>query len=147
NGQVVDKMNLAVEMLVDRSFEDSWGAEVELTYTRMRYELEISRRQDEQGLEGLHILHESLKAIPRSSDIWCKRHGISAQNNWLPKAAGDGASFIATEQDLIVLYKEVSGSVRRGFARRTERTLLSRVMDEISYPHAWAAREEIRSWK
>jgi len=51
NGQKANKMKLAVEMLVDRSIEDSWGGKVELKYTRMRYELEISRRKDEQGLE------------------------------------------------------------------------------------------------
>ena len=89
NGKIVNKMRLAVEMLVDRYIEDS-GDEAELKYTRMRYELEISRRRDEQGLERLYISYESLKTIPRSDDIWCKRHGLSTQNKWLPKLGNRG---------------------------------------------------------
>jgi hypothetical protein len=67
----VNKMSLAIEILVDRSIQDSWGAMADLKYTRMRYELEILRRNDEQGLERLYVSRESLKAIARSDDTWC----------------------------------------------------------------------------
>ena len=70
DGHSVNKMVLAVEMLVDRNIQDSWGAQAELKYTRMRYDLEILRRIDEQGLERLYVTREVLKAIARGDDQW-----------------------------------------------------------------------------
>src|SRR5205807_4256832 len=75
NQKPVNTMRLAVEMLVDRSIQDTWGTKTDLKYTRMRYELEILRCNDEQGFERLYVSHESLKAIPRADDNWCKRYG------------------------------------------------------------------------
>jgi predicted ATPase len=156
NGQIVDKMRLAVEMLVDRSIQDEWGREAELKYTRMRYELGISRGKNERGLERLYVSHESLKAIPRHSDIWCKRHGLSVQNKWLPKpSSGGNGSFISTEQNTILFHPD--RSLNRQFTLGvpppitamvgvTDRTMLSRVTS-AERPHAFAAREEIRGWK
>ncbi len=144
NGDIGNKIKLAVEMLVDRFIEDDWGKKTELKYTRMRYELEISRTHG-RGLERIYVSHEALKTIPRNDDLWCKRHGLSTQNNWLPKVAEDEVPFISLKENTMSLYQETSGvyiasSVAMG------RTILSRVMG-AEYPHAIAAREEIRSWK
>src|SRR5881398_1496390 len=40
-GKTVDRMRLAVEMLVDRKVQDDLGGKGELNYTRLRYELEV----------------------------------------------------------------------------------------------------------
>lgn len=147
NGQRANKMKLAVEMLVDRSIEDSWGGKVDLKYTRMRYELEISRNTSRKGLERLYISQESLKAIPRSDDVWCKRHHLSTQNDWLPEVVKDEASFISTEENIIGLHPDASGRHIGGVSRNFPRnTMLSRAID-VEYPHAFAVREEIRAWK
>ena len=147
----VNKMRLAVEMLVDRSIQDSWGARANLKYTRMRYELEILRRNDEQGLERLYVSRESLKAIPRADDNWCKKQGLSTQNNWLPKLTGGRPSFISTEetkpgQNTIHLHQDGHGGRKSSVAEKIERTVLSGVTN-TEFPHAFAAREEIRTWR
>jgi predicted ATPase len=151
NGKPVNKMSLAVEMLVDRSIQDSWGANAELKYTRMRYELEILRRSDEQGLERLYVSRESLKSIPRADDNWCKKHGLSTQNNWLPKVTGGRPSFISTEEtkagpNTIHLHQDGHGGRKSSVAEKIERTVLSGVTN-TEFPHAFAAREEIRTWR
>ncbi len=146
NGQAANKMRIAVEMFVDRTIQDSWGASAELKYTRMRYELEISRHIDEQGLERLYVTHESLKAIARGDDRWTKRHGLSTQNGWLPKLTGGRTSFISTEQETIHLHQDGRGGRKSSVAEKIERTVLSGVSN-TEFPHAFAAREEIRNWK
>ncbi len=151
NGQPVNKMRLAVEMLVDCSIQDSWGARADLKYTRMRYELEILRRTDEQELERLYVSRESLKAIPRADDSWCKKHGLSTQNNWLPKLTGGRPSFISTEetkpgQNTIHLHQDGHGGRKSLVAEKIERTVLSGVTN-AEFTHAFAVREEIRTWK
>ena len=158
NGKVVNKMRLAVEMLIDLYIEDS-GVEVELKYTRMRYELEISRRIDEKGLERLYVSYESLGTIPRNDDIWCKRHGLSTQNKWLPKLGNRGKRyrrgesgkipFISTEKNTIHLHRD--GDSWRTFSIGSvdimnDRTMLSRGTS-IERPHVFAARKEMRLWK
>lgn len=151
NGHSVNRMRLAVEMLVDRSIQDSWGAKAELKYTRMRYELEISRRTDEQELERLYVTRESLKAIPRSEDQWSKKQGLSTQNNWLPKLTGGRTHFISTDnatlgQNTIHLHQDGHGGRKSSVADKIERTVLSGATN-TEFPHAFAAREEIRTWK
>jgi len=147
NGKSLNRMFLAVEMLVDRSIQDSWGAKADLKYTRMRYELKILRRLDEQGLERLYVAHESLKAIPRSDDDWCKKHGLSTQNGWLPKLTGGRPHFISTEetktgQNTIHLHQDSHGGRKSSVAEKIERTVLSGVTN-TEFPHAFAAKEEI----
>ncbi len=151
NGQSLNNMTLAVEMFVDRSIQDSWGAGADLKYTRMRYELEIARRSDEQGLERLYVVHESLKAIARSEDKWSKKHDLSTQNNWLPKLTGGRLSFISTDkaktgQNTIHLHQDGHGGRKSSVAEKIERTVLSGVTN-TEFPHAFAAREEIRTWR
>ena len=149
NEKPVNKMRLAVEMLVDRSIQDSWGAKADLKYTRMRYELEILRRSDEQGLERLYVSRESLKSIPRADDNWCKKHGLSTQNNWLPKVIGGRPSFISTAEtgpNTIHLHQDGHGGRKSSVAEKIERTVLSGVTN-TEFPHAFAAREEIRTWR
>jgi len=155
NGESRNRMSLTVEMLVDRSIQDSWGAKADLKYTRMRYELKILRRTDEQGLERLYVEHESLKAIPRSGDDWCKKHGLLMQNHWLPKLTGGRPSFISTDiptektkigQNTIHLHQDGHGGRKSSVAEKIERTVLSGVTN-TEFPHAFAAREEIRTWK
>ncbi len=151
NGRSVDKITMAAEILVDRNIQDSWGAQAELKYTRMRYELEVSRRVDEQELERLYVTHESLRAIPRGDDNWCKRRGLSTQNKWLPKLTGGRPSFISTDrvdsgQSTINLHQDGHGGRKSSVAEKIERTVLSGVTN-TEFPHAFAAREEIRNWR
>jgi predicted ATPase len=172
NGKSVDRMRIAVEMLVDRKVKDELGKEAELKYTRLRYELEIVKGIDEYGLEHLYVTHESLRTIPRGEDTWCERYGLSAQNNWLPSFSENHFVFITTAArksptvgEAAIPYEpdkpslvSVAGSPtinlhqdgqlpRESFkAERMKRTVLSSVTD-AGYSHVFAAHEEMHSWR
>ena len=53
DGKSAHCMKMAVEMLLDRKVQDDLGGEAALKYTRLRYELELTIRLDEYGLEQL----------------------------------------------------------------------------------------------
>ncbi|RLT43228.1 MAG: DUF2813 domain-containing protein [Chloroflexi bacterium] len=151
NGESLNRMRLAVEMLVEREIQDSWGAQAELRYTRMRYELEISRRTDSRGLERLYVEHELLAPIARSKDIWAKNHEMKTDGPWIPKVTGGrSAPFISTAKEqgvpTLSLHQDGSGGRRSVVAEQTERTVLSGIQN-TEFPHALAVAEEMRSWR
>jgi predicted ATPase len=39
NGTTTSQMSLAVELFVERHIQDSWGAQAEIKFTRLRYEI------------------------------------------------------------------------------------------------------------
>jgi energy-coupling factor transporter ATP-binding protein EcfA2 len=165
DGQTSNRIRMAVEMLVDRKVQDDLGREAELKYTRLRYELEIIFYSDEHGPDQLHVAHESLKSILPVEDTWCKKYGLSSQNNWLPASTSDQATFIDTkstpiailesikdktrveaEHPMISLYPDGDepGRIKRFYAMEVQRTILSTEVD-TDHPHVFAAREELRS--
>lgn len=153
NGQATDQMRLAVEMLVEGQIQDSWGAQASLKYTRLRYELEIVRRIDERGLERLYVTHESLNPILRSKDTWLKHYiGKDPNNIWQPPLkAGRSTPFISTSTEetgkaTIYLHQDGQGGRKASVAEKVERTILSGVTN-TEFPHAFAAREEMRTWQ
>jgi len=112
NGEPLDHMRLAVEILVEPKIIDSWGAEANLKYTRLRYELEIVRRADDRGLDRLYVQEESLKPIPRGEDTWIKRQKLTDRRELLPKLTGGrSAPFISTQQehDVATIYLHQDG--------------------------------------
>lgn len=147
-------ITLAVEMLVNPSIKDSWGVQKALKYTRMRYELHIMR-VNEQNLERLYVTAESLKAIVRGDDEWIKTQGLTVKDGWLPEVKGGHLPFISTDppqekngyKTTIKLHQDGHGGVgKSSVAKKIERTVLSSVIN-TEFPHAFAAREEIRNWK
>ncbi len=150
SGQPVQNLYMAVEMLVEREVSDSWGAQAELKYPRLRYEVHISRRTDEQDLERLYVVHESLVPIRRADDSWIKQHVGKAAKNWLPPLKGGrGEPFISTKAAsgtaTIYLHQDGHGGRKASVADKVERTVLSGVTN-TEFPHAFAAREEMRTW-
>lgn len=150
NTRSVDTMTIAIEILVNSVVQDSWGAQEKLKYTRMRYELVITRRTDEQKFERLYVTHESLKPIARSKDHWAKTHKL-IQYGWLPELTGGRSAFISTKTSsnghtTIELHQDGHGGRKSSAAEKIERTVLSGVTN-TEFPHAFAAREEMRSWK
>ncbi|MFP4394513.1 MAG: AAA family ATPase [Anaerolineales bacterium] len=147
----VATMRFAVELFVDRHIRDEWGSEAELKFTRMRYELEIARRPDAQGLERPYVTYESLEPINRGEDDWLSQLG-KHRDRWLPTLRGGrGTPFISTEderRDVATLYLHQDGRSGRKatVAEKAERTVLSGVLN-TEFPHAFAAREEMRAWK
>ena len=164
DGKRADKIYIAVEMLVDKKVKDDLGQRADLQYSRLRYELEVTFRTDEYGLEQPYIMRETLKSILQENDSWCKKYKLTAQSGWLPETTGQQAEFITTETTMSVkrpknplltdinvhpatilqLHYEGYEGKRPIDAEDTQRTVLSSITT-IEYPHAFAAREELRS--
>lgn len=163
DGKSVDRMKFAVEMLVNRKVQDDLGRELELEYTRLRYELEIVLRTDEYGLDELYIVHELLKAIPRQTDSWCTKYKLTPQNDWLPKDVDLESPFFSfsymyTEQHAILETHylpldrkeedqvQIIDAIDSFSLKALKRTILSSNTVALSH-HAIAAREEVHSWQ
>src|ERR1700761_7356600 len=54
------EMRFMVELLVDKNIKDKFGGEVELIYTRLKYEIRIGRITNKRGIEDLEVVSESL---------------------------------------------------------------------------------------
>ena len=157
-GGTSERIHMAVEMLVDRKVRDELGKEVELKYTRLRYELEVVLRSDEYGLEQPFITHESLEAIPTIRDEWSRKYKLSFQNGWLPELTANVATFIGEGHERfprslrdiqappVFLFPD--GGVREAFLKYNladlKRTVLSTMLSS-DHSHAFAARQEFRS--
>ena len=96
--EATKSMHFAVEMLLDRKVVDDVGHEVELKYTRLRYELGIVSGVDELGLDGFSINHEALKVIPREGDNWIKKYNVLSEwySRELANNEPDSGNFITT---------------------------------------------------
>lgn len=160
NGQNsgLHKMRLAAEMLVHGHVQDSWGIEAKITFRRLRYELEITRQAAPLvGLERLIITHESLTAISSDQDAWFRKHILRharvatnhAKLRPLPNNSSRSQPFIESYDKegalTISLHQDGLRGHKATLAAKAERTILSGAY--IEYPHAFAAREEMRSWK
>lgn len=119
-GRSVDRIRIAIEMLVNRKLKDRGEGEIEikdevaqrkevaLKFTRLRYELEVTSGIDGYGLEQLYVTHESLKSILADDDNWCRKYGLSSQNNWLPEPLRDQAIFIDTKLTTIAIRESLA---------------------------------------
>lgn len=150
DGTPVKRMKLAVEMLVNRTVSDDWGATEELRYPRMRYELSIVRQPDQIGLDRLYVTHESLAPIPRQKDRWTQWLGLATGSGWIPKMTGGRTPFISTENEqgksTLTLHQDNRPGRRHLVAEQAERTVLSGVQN-TEFPHAFAVAEEMRAWR
>jgi predicted ATPase len=161
NGQYTNKMQLAVELFVERQVQDSWGTEADIEVRRLRYELELARQSGNQGLERLHLLHECLTPIAPDNDLWLQQQIIDEQQPQprpfarspcrpLVDRGSRREPFISTDSKegrlTISLHQDGDSGGKSSVAQKVERTILSGVTN-TEFPHAFAAREEMRSWK
>jgi predicted ATPase len=151
DGTSTNLMSFVVEMLVDRQIKDSWGGEVDLKYTRLRYELDIERRKDSRQLERLYVQREKLTTIKVEDDKWVKKYISDFQEHWRPKVKTGkrGIPYISTEIDVnskrIQLHQDGKGGLKQSPAGIIEQTILSSV-NSVEFPHALAAKQEMRNW-
>lgn len=149
DGRQGERALLAVEMLVEPTVEDAWGRSSEIRYTRLRYEIEVARRED-QG--RLAVTHEALLPIQRSDDPWGRRSIGRGRERWLPALrTGRTVPFISTSHgygraSTVLLHQDGRGGGMVTAAHDAERSVLSTIAN-TEFPHAFAAREELRSWK
>lgn len=153
DGNYAEQMSFAVDLLLNPDVKDNWGAEASLKYTRLRYELRIRRAKNEQGLDELFVTHESLENFRHNEDKWVSRMlPARTREHWRPKVETGkrGKPYIKTDViNDIVTIKLPQDGIRGGKetpANAIAQTVLSGVTS-VDFPHVFAAREEIRSWK
>lgn len=150
SGEFGTQIALAAEVLLEPRVRDPWGQEQELIQTRIRYELRIERRRDNQGLERMYVTHEQAAPIRASDDEWARpyrkpgsafaRHYMkyNRQAKLLETKSVSGRPSFEIHQD------GSAGRVRPAVA--AEATVLSSVTT-AEFRHLFALREELRSWR
>jgi len=148
-----DKIEFAVEMVVNRSVSDAWGNESTLKYTRLRYELNIERFTNTSGIQDLKVTYEHLRKLDHNKDQWIKIVPKAFLENWRPKVRTGkrGIPYIQTKTEngiptVLVPQDGTTGNKRRFPLNKAGRTVLSS-FDTVDFPHVLAAKEEMKSWK
>lgn len=143
-----ERMNFAVEVLLAPEITDPWGATQQLTQTRLRYELGIERRR-EKGLERLVIVHEAVKPISSKSDRWTRQVQPSKEFSRQHLKYGRKVPFLDTidvdDRPTFEIHQDGHQGRKRS-AVAAEATVLSSVTS-AEFPHLFALREELRSWR
>ncbi|RYX83699.1 ATPase [bacterium] len=144
------EISFKVELLLDKNVKDNFGGKDFLKYTRLRYEIKIGTIINERGLSDLIIISESLNPIRHDEDEWIDIY-IPKKNleTWRPKVKTGkrGVAYIDTSNDRINLRQDGKGGVKKEFSLNNINQAILSVVNSIDFPHALAAKEEIRNWK
>jgi predicted ATPase len=150
DGSRVREMRLAVELLLDPRARDSWGTEVALTQTRLRYELVISWQTDKHGNSRLLVDHEEatplrrghrdLQRIWRASNYFMDAHVLGKRVSPFLETVDD------PRRGKIFQIRQDSVQGRPRPASSAEETVLSS-MTSAEFKHLYALRQEILSWR
>jgi predicted ATPase len=146
------KMDFTVEMLVDRIVKDNWGGDIELNNTRLRYKLSIARVKSEYGFQSLSITNESLEKIKPDEDAWARELlPGDAKKLWKTlRSGGSREPFIKTENEGSTMAIKIRQDGKQGGkatpANAASQTVLGGI-NSVDFPHAFAAKEEMRGWK
>ncbi len=155
NNEMADLMKFAVELLANKKVKDNWGGEKDLKYTRLRYEIHIKRLINDKGFEDLSVVHEKLIKLDHDKDKWIKNN-IPNKNNiyyWRPKVPSGkrGIPYIDTEEKNGFTAIKLSPDGRPGSGKETPANVISQTIlsgiNSVDYPHIFAAKEEMKSWK
>ena len=148
-----DEMSFVVEMLLNPTVTDTWGATEKLRYTRLRYELRLRRFTNSIGMEDVEVVYERLDTIKHKTDKWVRMLPAQTSGVWRPKVTEGRRQtpYIYTgeyngKQTIIVPQDGSQGKKRLFPLNNTTRTVLSS-MDSVDFKHILAVREEMRNWK
>jgi predicted ATPase len=146
-----NEISFSVDLLIDKNIKDKFGGEVLLKYTRLKYELKIKKITNERGMDDLVILYESLNPIRHDDDLWIKAYITKKDNieSWRPKVKTGkrGVAYIDTENDRINLRQDGKGGIKKEFSLNNINQAILSIVNSVDFPHALAAKEEIKSWK
>lgn len=148
------EMEFIVEMLVNRKVKDNWGGEVDLKYTRLRYQLKIKRESNISGFENLYIVYERLENLKHQEDNWVKDYiPKTVLETWRPKVVTGRRAipYIKTEDingiaTIVVPQDGQQGNKKVFPAKNASQTVLSSI-NTIDFKHILAAKQEMLSWK
>jgi len=150
NGAYASRFTIAAEVLLNPVVRDPWGAEVKLAYSRIRYEVEISRREDRRGIERLIVTREEAVPILAEEDRWLRPGAkLSPEFRRRHLRYGRRTPYLSTEKtngQTTFAIRQDGHQGRNRPAEAAEATVLSS-MTSVEFPHLYALREELRSWR
>jgi len=153
DNQYATEIEFVVEMLVNKKIIDAWGNSANLKYTRLHYELIIRRYTSESGIEDVEVIHEYLVNLKHQGDKWIEIIPKKNRDFWRPRVVTGkrGVPYINTQNESDIPTVEVpqdgtTGNKRRFPLKNASRTVLSS-FDTIDFPHVFAAKEEMKSWR
>ncbi len=143
------RITLAAEVLIDPSVRDPWGSQVQLTHTRIRYEVALEWREIRPGAHRIQVAHEAAMPILRSADPWADSVapskafrnaylGYKRAKPWLTTADRPEGAVFEIHQD--------GKQGRNRPASAAEATVLYSITN-AEFPHLFALREEMRQWR
>jgi len=151
DGTISDRIRFAAEVLVEPTVRDAWGQTVELSHTRIRYEVEIRRWRDERGLERLIVTREQASPILIKDDEWPAGKGRMSQpfrDRYIHSARR--SPWLSTEENAGEPSFEIHQDGKAGRTRPAHTpgtTVLSSITNTTEFPHLYALREELSSWR
>lgn len=145
------RIRFAAECLLEPNVEDAFGHTAELRYTRLRYELELERRQLQPDLpEQIVVRHEDARPIKRAEDRWLRgpvRPSASFLKEHARYSTGGGRGpFLVTLDDRFQVNQDGVQGRPRPFPIQRDRataTVLSRITTAVEFPHLFALRDEL----
>jgi len=145
-----NEMEFVVEMLVNRKVKDKWGGEAELNNTRLRYKLIITRKNNSLGFEDLYVKEEALDKIRPADDKWIKKFKRAVPLTKTLRAGGSRDPFIYTENKGSDVAIKIRQDGKQGGKATPADTISQTVLggvNTVDFPHVFAAKEEMRSWR
>lgn len=150
NDSSATEMSFGIELLLDKNIKDKFGGAAILKYTRLKYEIKIKQIINSRGVQDLIIISESLNPIRHDDDKWI---GIYIQKKglekWRPKVVTGkrGVAYIDTDNDRVNLRQDGKGGIKKEFSLNNINQAIISVVNSVDFPHALAAKEEIKSWR
>lgn len=149
-GLYADEMEFEVHLLVNRTVKDNWGGEETLNNTRLKYRLNITRKNNNLGFEDLFIKHESLEKIRPDEDKWINKFKQARILAKTLRAGGSREPFIQTINEGVTPAIKIRQDGKQGGkatpANTISQTVLGGVIN-VDFRHVFAVKEEMRSWK
>lgn len=150
NDSSATEMSFGVELLLDKTIKDKFGGSAVLKYTRLRYEIKISQIINTRGVQDLIIVSESLNPIRHEEDKWISVYiQKKGMEKWRPKVITGkrGVAYIDTDNDRVNLRQDGKGGIKKEFSLNNINQAIISVVNSVDFPHALAAKEEIKNWR
>lgn len=152
----IDRLRLAVEMIVPPNIIDDFGRKAAATSTFLRYEVELAWEQDKDslGIFGVNLVKEQLTHINKGEAAGLLNFPLSAAK-FRNKAIINnrkGADYISTQQmpdgiTEINLHQDGNGGQPQKIpAKGIPKTVIANTNSSV-WPTILAARREMQSWR
>ncbi|ASO22390.1 putative ATPase [Actinoalloteichus hoggarensis] len=148
-----DRMTFAVEVLLEPDVVDPFGEVVDVSHTRLRYELTIGLHMDPDGFPRARVLTEAARPLLAKEDSWPSRAGVSKAFKEAKLRYKRTTELLTTGSNsqgnrVFKIAQEGSQGRRRQIpAHSAEATVLSSITSAAEFPLLFALRRELESWR